>query len=61
MAIEMTIPMVTWNRRMKPRRYKRIHLGTQDSEDIFKGKRVVLFALPGAFTPNLFNNTLTWI
>ena len=51
MAIEMTIPMVTWNRRMKPEGTNEYTWVPQDSEDIFKGKRVVLFALPGAFTP----------
>ena len=47
----MTIPMVTWNRRMKPEGTNEYTWVPQDSEDIFKGKRVVLFALPGAFTP----------
>tara|TARA_B100002019_G_scaffold291296_1_gene311075 strand:- start:7413 stop:8012 length:600 start_codon:yes stop_codon:yes gene_type:complete len=51
MAIEMTIPYVEWNRRMKPEGSNEYTWVPQNSEDIFKGKRVVLFALPGAFTP----------
>lgn len=40
-----TVPKVTWN---LIRNHKWIQL---TSDEVFKGKRVVLFALPGAFTP----------
>jgi len=51
MAIEMTIPMVTWNKRAIPEGEKDYTWIEENSEDIFKDKRVVVFALPGAFTP----------
>jgi len=51
MAIEMTIPMVTWNKRAIPAGEKNYDWVKETSEDIFRDKRVVVFALPGAFTP----------
>mgnify|MGYP003643102433 CR=1 FL=1 len=51
MAIEMTIPDVTWNKRFKPEGQADYTWVPETSEDLFAGKRVVLFALPGAFTP----------
>lgn len=51
MAIEMTIPEVKWNKRTKPADSTEWIWQEESSEEIFKGKRVVLFALPGAFTP----------
>ena len=51
MAIELTIPEVTFNKRVKPEGAAEFTWKEETSEDIFKGKRVVLFALPGAFTP----------
>lgn len=51
MAIEMTIPFVEWNRRLKPEGSAEYTWVSENSEDLFKDKRVVLFALPGAFTP----------
>ena len=51
MAIEMTIPFCTWNKRAKPEGSNDWTWVEETSEDLFKGKRVVLFALPGAFTP----------
>ena len=51
MAIEMTIPMVTWNKRAIPAGEKNYDWVEETSEDIFRDKRVVVFALPGAFTP----------
>ena len=51
MAIEMTIPFCSWNKRAKPEGSNDWTWVEETSEDLFKGKRVVLFALPGAFTP----------
>jgi peroxiredoxin len=51
MAIEMTIPDVTWNKRHRPDGAAEFSWQEESSEEIFKGKRVVLFALPGAYTP----------
>ena len=51
MAIEMTIPFCSWNKRTKPEGSNDWTWVEETSEDLFKGKRVVLFALPGAFTP----------
>jgi len=51
MAIEMTIPNITWNKRAIPEGQVDYDWVKETSEDIFKGKRVVIFALPGAFTP----------
>lgn len=51
MAIEMTIPNITWNKRAIPEGQVDYDWVKETSEDIFKDKRVVLFALPGAFTP----------
>jgi len=47
----MTIPFVEWNRRLKPEGSAEYTWVAENSEDLFKDKRVVLFALPGAFTP----------
>ena len=47
----MTIPDVTWNKRFKPEGQADYTWVPETSEDLFAGKRVVLFALPGAFTP----------
>ena len=51
MAIEMTVPFVVWNKRYRPEGTNEYTWQEETTEDIFKGKRVVLFALPGAFTP----------
>ena len=51
MAIEMTIPNITWNKRAIPEGQVEYDWVKETSEDIFKDKRIVLFALPGAFTP----------
>lgn len=51
MAVEMTIPFVTWKKRAIPEGDTDYQWVTETSEDIFAGKRVVVFSLPGAFTP----------
>lgn len=51
MAVEMTVPLVQFNRRGIPEGRVDFDWISENSEDIFGGKRVVLFALPGAFTP----------
>jgi len=51
MAVEMTIPEVTWLRRSITEGTTDYDWNAQTSRDIFEGKRVVVFALPGAFTP----------
>jgi peroxiredoxin len=51
MAVEMTIPEVTWLRRSITEGTTDYDWNAQTSQDIFEGKRVVVFALPGAFTP----------
>ena len=51
MAVEMTIPEVTWLRRSITEGTVDYDWNAQTSKDIFEGKRVVVFALPGAFTP----------
>lgn len=51
MAVEMTIPFVTWKKREIPEGSTEYSWVKETSEDIFAGKRVVIFALPGAFTP----------
>jgi peroxiredoxin len=51
MAVEMTVPLVQFNRRGIPEGRVDFDWISEDSEDIFGDKRVVLFALPGAFTP----------
>lgn len=51
MAIEMTIPMVEFNKRSIPEGETDYTWVQETSEDIFAGKRVVIFSLPGAFTP----------
>ena len=47
----MTIPDCTWNKRAKPEGSNDYTWIEESSADIFAGKRVVVFALPGAFTP----------
>tara|TARA_B110000503_G_scaffold55489_1_gene89068 strand:- start:1730 stop:2314 length:585 start_codon:yes stop_codon:yes gene_type:complete len=51
MAVEMTIPEVKWQRRAIAEGQTDYDWTEQTSTDIFKDKRVVVFALPGAFTP----------
>lgn len=51
MTIEMTIPMVEFNKRSIPEGETDYTWVQETSEDIFAGKRVVIFSLPGAFTP----------
>lgn len=51
MAVEITVPMVQFNKRAIPEGRVDYDWVQEDSRDIFEGKRVVLFALPGAFTP----------
>ena len=51
MAIEMTIHMVEFNKRSIPEGETDYTWVQETSEDIFAGKRVVIFSLPGAFTP----------
>ncbi len=51
MAVEMTVPMIKWNKRAIPDGETDYTWIEEDSKDIFEGKRVVVFALPGAFTP----------
>lgn len=51
MAIEMTIPMIEFNKRSIPEGETDYTWVQETSEDIFAGKRVVIFSLPGAFTP----------
>lgn len=51
MAVEMTIPEVKWLRRCIAEGQTDYDWAEQTSTDIFKDKRIVVFALPGAFTP----------
>jgi peroxiredoxin len=51
MAVEMTIPEVKWLRRAIAEGQTDYDWAEQTSTDIFKDKRIVIFALPGAFTP----------
>jgi peroxiredoxin len=51
MAVEMTVPMVQFNKRAIPDGRPDYDWVQESSEDIFAGKRVVVFSLPGAFTP----------
>ena len=51
MAVEMTIPEVKWLRRAIAEGQTDYDWVEQTSTDIFKDKRIVVFALPGAFTP----------
>ena len=51
MAIEMTIPEISWMRRAIPEGETDYDWVNETSKDLFAGKRVVVFALPGAFTP----------
>jgi len=51
MAVEMTIPEVNWLKRAIPEGKTDYDWVAESSTDIFKDKRVVVFSLPGAFTP----------
>ena len=51
MAVEMTVPAVAFNKRAIPEGRVDYDWVSEDTQDIFEGKRVVVFALPGAFTP----------
>jgi len=51
MAIEMTVPMVQFNKRAIPEGRVDMDWVSETSEDIFANRRVVVFSLPGAFTP----------
>lgn len=51
MAIEMTVPSIQWMARKIPEGQTDYDWVQESSDDLFLGKRVVLFALPGAFTP----------
>ncbi|MDA7807279.1 peroxiredoxin [bacterium] len=51
MAVEMTIPEVTWLKRAIAEGQTDYDWVAESSTDIFKDRRVVIFALPGAFTP----------
>ena len=51
MAIEMTVPSISWMARKIPEGQTDYDWIPESSSDLFDGKRVVLFALPGAFTP----------
>lgn len=51
MAIEMTVPMVQFNKRAIPDGEQDFSWVQEDSVTMFGGKRVVVFSLPGAFTP----------
>lgn len=61
MAVIQTVPFVTFKTRVRdesvpgPNPYRWQDL---TSDDIFAGKRVVLFSLPGAFTPTCSSNHL---
>ena len=58
MAIEMTIPLVKWNKRAIPEGETDYEWVEESSQDLFEGKRVVLFSLPGAFTPTCSSQQL---
>jgi len=51
MAFNITVPMVTFKTRREIDEAPGFEWYDLTSEEMFKGKRVVLFALPGAFTP----------
>ena len=51
MAVEMTIPEVTWLKRAIAEGQTDYDWVAESSTDIFKDRTVVIFALPGAFTP----------
>ena len=51
MAIEMTVPLVQFNKRAIPEGKDDYEWVNEDSAEIFGGRRVVVFSLPGAFTP----------
>lgn len=51
MAFEIGVPQIDFNMRVEINEAPGFEWQTQSSMDIFKGKRVVLFGLPGAFTP----------
>ena len=53
MAVDMTVPMIKWNKRAYPEGETDYEWVEENSPDIFEGKRVVVFALPGAFTPHV--------
>eukprot|EP00923_Selenidium_pygospionis_P008913 GHVN01015254.1.p2 GENE.GHVN01015254.1~~GHVN01015254.1.p2 ORF type:complete len:175 (+),score=27.26 GHVN01015254.1:447-971(+) len=44
-------PSVVWPTRVKPEGKEEFEWKQVKSDDLFKGKRVVIFSLPGAFTP----------
>ena len=51
MAFNITVPKVTFKTRRETDEAPGFEWHDLTSEDMFTGKRVVLFALPGAFTP----------
>ena len=51
MAFEIGVPQVDFNMRVEIDEAPGFEWQTVSSMDIFKGKRIVLFGLPGAFTP----------
>ena len=51
MAFEITVPNVTFKTRREIDEAPGFEWYDLSSEEIFAGKRVVMFALPGAFTP----------
>ena len=51
MAIEMTVPSISWMARKIPEGQEDYDWVQENSSEMFGGKRVVIFALPGAFTP----------
>jgi peroxiredoxin len=51
MAIEMTVPSISWMARKKPEGQDDYDWVQENSAELFNNKRVVVFALPGAFTP----------
>jgi peroxiredoxin len=51
MAVEMTVPMVQFNRRGIPTGRVDFDWISENTADLFGDKRVVVFSLPGAFTP----------
>lgn len=51
MSVEMFVPQVTFHTRVPSEQEPGFEWQDVTCEDIFSGKRVVVFALPGAFTP----------
>ncbi len=47
----MTVPSISWMARKKPEGQEDYDWVQENSAELFEGKRVVVFALPGAFTP----------